>query len=123
MDAEEIVLFKSPFPNKSPGAASANMILCGNFEIGYINITNDKLKNCDLIKEVEQKHSDLIPGKYEGGLKVWECTQDIGEYVDENRIGDELKGKRVLDLGCGGGLLGIIALECSAVVDFQDYVS
>jgi len=31
--------------------------------------------------------------------------------------------KRVLDLGCGSGLLGIYALKSGAKVDFQDYVS
>ncbi|XP_059825148.1 histidine protein methyltransferase 1 homolog [Hypanus sabinus] len=64
--------------------------------------------------------SDLVPGLYEGGLKVWECTVDLVEYLDN--VG--LQGQRVLDLGCGAGLLGIAALsKGAACVHFQDYNS
>lgn len=119
LDAEEVILFKTPFENK----ASSNMILCGDFEIGTVNISGSKLKDSKLLQEVEKNHSDLLPAKYEGGLKVWECTEDIGEFISEH-LGDKLASlNRVLDLGCGAGILGIIALECGAVVDFQDYVS
>lgn len=118
--AEEITLFKTPFQSNSP--EKANMILCGSFQIGYVIIPEAKLKASELIQEVEQSHSDLLPAKYEGGLKVWECSQDIGEFIDDQGIVDDLAGKRVLDMGCGCGVLGIMALECGAVVDFQDYV-
>ncbi|XP_072113414.1 histidine protein methyltransferase 1 homolog [Mobula birostris] len=64
--------------------------------------------------------SDLVPGLYEGGLKVWECTVDLVEYLDNVK----LQGQKVLDLGCGAGLLGIAALsKGAACVHFQDYNS
>ena len=25
--------------------------------------------------------TDIVPGKYEGGLKVWECSRDLGRYL------------------------------------------
>ncbi|XP_038674732.1 histidine protein methyltransferase 1 homolog [Scyliorhinus canicula] len=63
-------------------------------------------------------HSDLVPGVYEGGLKIWECTFDLAAYLSAA----ELRGRRVLDLGCGAGLLGILALRRGAAeVHFQDY--
>ncbi|XP_032878934.1 histidine protein methyltransferase 1 homolog [Amblyraja radiata] len=65
-------------------------------------------------------HSDLLPGVYEGGLKIWECTVDLVEYM----AGIDLQGLKVLDLGCGAGLLGIAALsKGAACVHFQDYNS
>ncbi|KAM4607090.1 histidine protein methyltransferase 1 homolog isoform 2-T2 [Polymixia lowei] len=68
------------------------------------------------------RRSDLISGVYEGGLKVWECTYDLLELVE--RDGETFGGKRVLDLGCGAGLLGILALKRGArQVHFQDYNS
>ncbi|KAK7140354.1 hypothetical protein R3I94_012840 [Phoxinus phoxinus] len=74
-----------------------------------------------LAKTLNQK-SDLITGVYEGGLKIWECTYDLLEYIDDE--GETFTGKRVLDLGCGAGLLGILALKRGAIkVDFQDYNS
>jgi SAM-dependent methyltransferase len=64
--------------------------------------------------------SDLIPGIYEGGYKLWECTLDLLEYLSKHTT--YFDGKSVLDLGCGTGLLGIFTLIAGAQkVDFQDY--
>ncbi|XP_026559210.1 histidine protein methyltransferase 1 homolog [Pseudonaja textilis] len=66
--------------------------------------------------------SDLITGVYEGGLKIWECTFDLLDYLSETDI--QFAQKSVLDLGCGVGLLGIVALKGNAKeVHFQDYNS
>ncbi|XP_047459689.1 histidine protein methyltransferase 1 homolog [Mugil cephalus] len=74
-----------------------------------------------LLRTAEQR-SDLISGVYEGGLKVWECTYDLLELIE--RDGETFGGKSVLDLGCGAGLLGILALKRGArQVHFQDYNS
>ncbi|XP_030383501.1 histidine protein methyltransferase 1 homolog isoform X2 [Scaptodrosophila lebanonensis] len=74
------------------------------------------------IKKSEESHSDLITGVYEGGAKIWECTDDLLLYLSENIDSNYWADKRVLDLGCGAGLLGIYALKSGAkIVDFQDY--
>jgi len=70
--------------------------------------------------------SDLLPGKYEGGFKLWECTLDLLSYLQEDansRLGLDLSSSsKVLDLGCGHGLLGLWALgQGSGSVVFQDY--
>ncbi|XP_050982158.1 histidine protein methyltransferase 1 homolog [Labeo rohita] len=76
----------------------------------------------EILSKTLNQNSDLISGVYEGGLKIWECTYDLLEYVDDE--GETFTGKRVLDLGCGAGLLGILALKRGATkVDFQDYNS
>ncbi|XP_072767645.1 histidine protein methyltransferase 1 homolog isoform X2 [Anoplolepis gracilipes] len=75
--------------------------------------------NCQNIIEAETQHSDLIPAKYEGGLKIWECTFDLSQYILEEKI--ELKDKLIMDLGCGAGLIGLIALLKNSTVHFQDY--
>ena len=57
-----------------------------------------------------------------GGLKVWECSIDLVEYLSNYK--DCLTGLRVLELGCGAGLPGIWAYKHGADhVTFQDYVS
>lgn len=53
---------------------------------------------------------------------MWECTTDLLEYLVKNEEID-FKNKKVLDLGCGAGILGILAFMKSAEVTFQDYVS
>ncbi|CAI8591760.1 unnamed protein product [Vicia faba] len=69
-------------------------------------------------------NSDLVPGKYEGGLKLWEGSLDLIKAL-RSEIKSELisfGGKRVLEIGCGHGLPGIYSLlEGAAVVHFQDF--
>ncbi|NXI38742.1 MET18 methyltransferase, partial [Galbula dea] len=75
-----------------------------------------------IVSKSVSSHSDLIPGVYEGGLKIWECTFDLMDYLSEAEI--QFTNKTVLDLGCGAGLLGILALRGKAKkVHFQDYNS
>ena len=59
---------------------------------------------------------------FTGGFKIWECTGDLIKYLEANEKGIQGKTK-VLDLGCGSGLLGLYGLHKGADVDFQDYVS
>ncbi|XP_034979902.2 histidine protein methyltransferase 1 homolog [Zootoca vivipara] len=76
----------------------------------------------DIVSQSVSSHSDLISGVYEGGLKIWECTFDLMDYLSEAEI--QFAHKLVLDLGCGAGLLGIVALKRNAEqVHFQDYNS
>jgi len=56
--------------------------------------------------------SDLVPGVYEGGLKIWESSKDLVCYLQNQRIIRPLY--RVLELGCGHGLPGIHALQQGA---------
>ena len=86
--------------------------------------------------------TDLIPNVYEGGFQVWECTIDLLHYMVNNpalvssecnikSVSSECNIKsvrsecnnRVLDLGCGAGLLGILACKMGQGVtcDFQDF--
>ena len=55
---------------------------------------------------------DVLTGVYEGGFKVWECALDLVEYIKEHP--DFVKGKTVLEIGCGQGLPGIMALKQGA---------
>ncbi|XP_004599229.2 histidine protein methyltransferase 1 homolog [Ochotona princeps] len=74
----------------------------------------------NIISESFSSHSDLISGVYEGGLKIWECTYDLLAYFTKAKV--TFAGKKVLDLGCGAGLLGITAWKRGArEVHFQDY--
>lgn len=94
-------------------SSKVNLFLSNELEIGYLD--NKAL--------TDKSDSDLIPRLYEGGYKIWECTQDLADILtsgDEN----ELSEKSVCDLGCSAGILGIISLIKGAKkVTFQDYVS
>ncbi|NXJ95162.1 MET18 methyltransferase, partial [Corythaixoides concolor] len=97
-------------------------------DLYYVNMSVVEMMCLDgtdeegIVSKSVSSHSDLIPGVYEGGLKIWECTFDLIEYFSEAEI--QFTNKTVLDLGCGAGLLGIVALKGKAEeVHFQDYNS
>ncbi|KAH9477610.1 Histidine protein methyltransferase 1 [Psilocybe cubensis] len=51
--------------------------------------------------------SDLVPGVYEGGLKTWECSLDLVDYLDslkETSKYESFVGKKILEVGCGTGV-------------------
>lgn len=61
---------------------------------------------------------DIIAGKYEGGFTLWECTVDLMNYMKNI----DWTGKTVLEIGCGHGLVGILALKKGAKsVCFADF--
>ncbi|KAJ3171688.1 Histidine protein methyltransferase 1 [Geranomyces variabilis] len=80
----------------------------------------DDMEGENLLAQAILSQTDLIPGRYEGGLKTWECATDVIEYLSS--LGPEaLRGKRVMELGSGSSLPGIYCLGQGAFVDLQDY--
>eukprot|EP00898_Chlorokybus_atmophyticus_P003845 jgi/Chlat1/4461/Chrsp29S04417 len=66
--------------------------------------------------------TDLVPGVYEGGFKLWECAIDLVNVLHERAADEPSRGQRVIELGCGHGLPGIAAMRLGAgEVHFQDY--
>ena len=65
--------------------------------------------------------SDLVPGEYEGGFKLWEGGIDLAAYVHQHWKKDISSNSTVLELGCGHGLPGVVALLNDAEVHFADY--
>ncbi|CAG9786622.1 unnamed protein product [Diatraea saccharalis] len=104
----------------------AKMFTCGEVEIGHV-VVSDAISNINKQSSeiasnfVREPNSDLVTGIYEGGLKIWECTSDLIQYLNENIHSINLNDKNVLDLGCGAGILGIYTFTKGANVTFQDY--
>lgn len=69
------------------------------------------------VLKAEENHSDLIAGSYEGGLKIWECSYDLLNFIEKF----DFENKTVSDIGCGAGLIGILAVLKGATAIFQDY--
>lgn len=55
--------------------------------------------------------SDLLPGVYEGGLKTWECSLDVVEYLATSGRFPSYQGKRVVELGCGTAVPSLYVLQ------------
>lgn len=71
-----------------------------------------------------QQH-DVVAGEYEGGFKLWEGGVDLAAHVatawsvTSDAPASPLASQRVLELGCGAGLPGIVAMLAGANVLFQ----
>ncbi|KAF0483238.1 S-adenosylmethionine-dependent methyltransferase [Gigaspora margarita] len=119
-------VFKSIMDDKEPIVLYRRCLSDVKFQIAQ----NDELEN-----EVnETSHSsakileltvdnDVVHGIYEGGLKTWECSLDLVEYLSIKSKEINFSGKKILELGCGSALPGIYLLSTqhSICVDFQDY--
>ncbi|KAH9518380.1 Histidine protein methyltransferase 1 [Bulinus truncatus] len=120
---DDSFLTKLPFKTLTIGEHS--------FQIVDTKFVEEKLQseeNCiqstQNVLDAVNSHSDLIAGKYEGGLKIWECGLDLVQFLSSHEAETivEIKGKTILELGCGAGLPGLYCLKSGAQrVDFQDY--
>ena len=112
----------------------------------FFGTTNEKDSNNNndddavILSTVQGNETDIIPGKYEGGLKVWECSIDLCNYLaeqislfyaqqakDTQQKSDDMMdleyyendvqsllskgGGNVIELGCGHGLPGCLILK------------
>ncbi|CAM9398275.1 unnamed protein product [Chrysoparadoxa australica] len=70
----------------------------------------------------EDAPTDLVPGVYEGGLKLWECSCDLVAHLLSPPLSLGEPGS-ALELGCGHGFPGITLLKQGWKVTFADYNS
>ena len=119
---------QAPLPAPEPSAGPAALLaLPSSFAEpfatqavpGQPSLVQYAVPDADAVSGV--RSLDVLPHVYEGGAKLWECTGDLLRCLEELLGGEGLRGARVLDLGCGAGLLGITALKRGAAsVTFQD---
>ncbi|KAH8865776.1 Histidine protein methyltransferase 1 isoform 1 [Schistosoma japonicum] len=85
-------------------------------------LPKNKLNGIDTFGAVLTQE-DVKPGLVEGGFTLWDGSKDLVNYISEHFL-EKIYGKNVLELGCGCGLPGILALKTGArLVRFQDYNS
>ncbi|KAF8359477.1 hypothetical protein PRIPAC_94472, partial [Pristionchus pacificus] len=101
------------------------MKLASGSEIQYLSQWAIETKVCmstfandESLKDLER--SDLTTHVYEGGFKVWECARDLCDLIEAEQ--ELVKGKDVIELGCGAALPSIVALkEGARAVCMQDF--
>ncbi|KDQ63440.1 hypothetical protein JAAARDRAFT_169261 [Jaapia argillacea MUCL 33604] len=97
------------------------------FDARFQIISTDSLVNDSALQYLDAP-SDLVPGVYEGGLKTWECSLDIVDYLHSTSL--EFRGKRILEVGCGTAIPSLYILtqlfssppsEKATEIHLQDY--
>ena len=87
-----------------------------NISLNYIHFNNSIIKSTNV-----PENTDLISGKYEGGIKIWECDEDLLEFLP-SVYNNDWKDKIILDMGCGHGIPGIyLLLKGIKEICFQDF--
>ncbi|KAI2509988.1 methyltransferase [Fragilaria crotonensis] len=74
-----------------------------------VKVLNPATSDEMIVDEIEREGTDIIPGRYEGGLKIWECSLDLCRYIWSQR--DCMKVGYALEIGCGHGLPGCLLLR------------
>lgn len=63
--------------------------------------------------------TDIIPGEFEGGHRIWQGSIDLVRFIEESDV-HVGSSTIVVELGCGHGLPGCMMLRKGATVYFQD---
>jgi len=92
-------------------------------KMDFISLLNPELPILG-IKDENEDETDIVTGKYEGGMVIWECSIDLIEKLPKLVRPDI---KRVLELGCGQGLPAVslsqkFDLEVLTMQDYNEYV-
>ena len=100
-----------PSSNDSDTNNNTTSIMDANEDIDTVTDTTCNSDIHDNRLKAETDESDLIPGFYEGGLKVWECSIDLCNHLlhlhHTNHADLHLamgQGGKIMELGCGHGL-------------------
>ncbi len=129
---KRIAIHEKPFEEPPSVNATTNASPTESDDVGGGIITNPQRQR----RTVDSENTDLIPGYYEGGLKVWECSIDLCHHLFDlvlehrsnkhrgigrqppqsqgfqNDISGALgKHGSSLELGCGHGLPACVILR------------
>ncbi|KAK3870247.1 hypothetical protein Pcinc_024511 [Petrolisthes cinctipes] len=105
-------------------AAVVEDVTVGQTKIHYVNMKSAAEQvqqggTSDVVSCAFLEHSDLVPAVYEGGLKIWECTWDLLQFLATSDL--TFDGKRVLELGCGAALPALYCAKQGSHITLQDY--
>ncbi|GAW03557.1 hypothetical protein LENED_005289 [Lentinula edodes] len=100
-------------PNLASGSRVHYLARRDLFDARFQVISEDN-GNPNVVAEAEnteEKTERIVPGVYEGGMKTWECSLDLVDYLHASLKDGDLEGKRVLELGCGTGIPSLYLLQ------------
>lgn len=106
-----------------------------------VDLTRSSFADSTAHVKIEASANDLVPGVYEGGLKVWESLIDLVRFLHEDRASTipflkqdtNTEPFRFLELGCGHGLVSCYIMRLAAhlgrleksefwLTDYNDFV-
>jgi predicted nicotinamide N-methyase len=77
-----------------------------------------RIKNIDKLIDAITDEEFQVDEQLPYWAEIWPSSIALSEYILENR--DQFSGKKILELGCGLGLVGIVASSVGGKVTFTD---
>jgi SAM-dependent methyltransferase len=102
-DERNFVLNEIPYPNNKSNEFKYRECATNHFKF---LVTSSSLQLADI-----PANCDIVHGKYEGGLQIWECSKDLVDFIHSGLDDIIFPTTSVLELGCGHGLPCLAAMK------------
>ena len=94
-------------------------IKIGTYQVRIAQLENPELLFDELLKN-DSGHEDLQDERIPYWGELWPSSIALSEFLNENS--ELISGKKIIEIGCGLGLSGIVAAKLGGVVTLTDYL-
>ena len=96
-----------------------NSISIGNHTVRIAQLENPEALFDELLNN-HSEHEDIIDERIPYWGELWPSSIGLSEFL--SAFPELVQGKKVIEIGCGLGLAGIVAVKCGAEVTLTDYL-
>ena len=94
-------------------------IKIGTYQVRIAQLENPELLFDELLKN-DLGHEDLQDERIPYWGELWPSSIALSEFLNENS--ELISGKKIIEIGCGLGLAGIVAAKLGGTVTLTDYL-
>jgi predicted nicotinamide N-methyase len=90
-----------------------------NITVADIQFTLKRVKDMDILLEAVSDEEFARDDRLPYWAEIWPSALALAEFILDNR--NDFSGKRILEIGCGLGLVGLAATAAQGEVVFSDF--
>ena len=89
-------------------------------KIGSVSVVCKTKRDLSPVTPLDKRDDEALGWLYWD--RIWPSSVALSEWLIQQFFPDELAGQRVLEIGCGTGLVGVVAAKLGASTTFSDLV-